>query len=250
VTRSTDQASALTALLSQCGALPIELPTIKIEPAADSAQLDLALLNLREYSWVVFTSANGVRCVRQRLLANGIPLDQLETLRIAAIGSATARSLTEYGVRVDAVPTKAVGESLVDALASHDLRGKRILLPVARDAREVVASGLTARGAIVERIVAYETRAIGDPAAARQAVASGDVITLTSGSTVRSLAALIGEDVGSVLQSRVVASIGPVTTSAASEQGIRVDVEATEHTIVGLVAAIEAWLASAQAATS
>jgi uroporphyrinogen III methyltransferase/synthase len=208
------------------------------------------LLNLREYSWVVFTSANSVRYVRERLSANNIPLAQLEILRIAAIGGGTARSLAEVGVRVDVVPGEAVGESLVDALDSHELRGRRVFLPVARDAREVVANGLIARGAIVDRIVAYETRAIGDPEAARQAVSQADVITLTSGSTARSLATLIGDDVGPILRSRVVASIGPVTTIAASEQGIRVDVEAAEHSIVGLVGAIEAWLASARATCS
>jgi uroporphyrinogen-III synthase len=245
VTRSTDQASSLSNLLIERGAIPVELATIKTEPVDDPSRLDEALRRLNDYEWVVFTSANGVRYVSERLAANGVPVARLEALRVAAIGPTTARSLARCGLRVDVVPDEAVGESLVDAMSSNGLQGTRILLPVARDARDVVANGLSSRGAFVDRIVVYETRAVGDPTVARQAVANSDVVTLTSGSTAHSLASLIGDDVGLVLRSTVVASIGPLTTKAARDHEIRVDVEAFEHTIVGLVSAIEKWLVSA-----
>jgi uroporphyrinogen III methyltransferase / synthase len=224
--------------------VPIELPTIRTQLPDDVSGLDHAITSLGRYAWAVFTSANGVRFVADRSRALGVEPARLSSLQIAAIGPSTARALSEHGVRVDLVPPRAVAESLVEAMRTVDLVGKRVLLPVARDARDIVAAGLSARGAIVDRIVAYETYGASDPWQARQLVVQSEVITLTSSSTAQRLAELLGDDRAELTRPIAVASIGPVTSQTAREQGFVVGIEASEHTIVGLISAIEEWAAS------
>jgi uroporphyrinogen III methyltransferase/synthase len=244
VTRASDQASNLTDLLIQRGAMPIELPTIRTEPPRDVSPLDRAIEHLDRYNWVVLTSPKGVRYVSDRLRATNVAPSRLNAAHVAAIGPSTARALSDLGVRVDLVPSTAVGEALVDAMAGEDLAGTRVLLPIGASARDVVEVGLTSRGALVDRIIVYETLMDGDPIRARQLVTQADVITLTSSSTAHHLAALLGDDAAQLLESVAVASIGPVTSRTAREYGMIVQVEAAEHTIVGLVAALEEWAVS------
>jgi uroporphyrinogen III methyltransferase/synthase len=246
VTRATDQAPTLTDLLVHRGATSIELPLIRTEPTEDAVELDRAIGGLDRYTWVIFTSANGVRFFADRCANIGMDPARLRSRRVAAIGPATAQALAAIGIRASLVPVRSDGDSLVEAFSAFDLADNRVLLPVARGARDVVVTGLTARGAIVDRVVAYETRATGDPAQARALVPQVDLITLTSASTARQLAELLGDEQVELMCGRTVASIGPVTSQTARDCGFAVEIEAQQHTIAGLVAAIEKWARSAQ----
>lgn len=240
VTRTRTQASALSETLTQKGAQPIELPTIEIQPYGDYARLDMALRNLYEYDWTIFSSANAVDVVFDRLRAVGLDARAMHGVRIAAIGPATRRRLSERGVAADFVPSTFVAESVVDDLKSFGLSGKRVLLPQAEIARDVLRNGLGELGASVDAIPVYRTVTPADSAQRLHRVLSEgiDIATFTSSSTVTNLLELLGGNT-SALKGATIACIGPVTAKRATELGLSVDIIASEHTIAGLIEAVE-----------
>ncbi len=240
VTRSRQQASVLTRLLAAEGAEPIELPTVEIAPLDDYGALDEALAHVGDYGWVVFTSANAVDAVFARLAHGGGDARALGGVRAAAIGPATAAALAERGIVADYVPDTFTSEAVAEGFRRFDMSRVRVLIPRADIAPDALPAGLRAQGAVVDDVAAYRT--VKPPEAAKQArelLGSGsiDVATFTSSSTVRNLLELIdGEK--ALLDGVRIASIGPVTSATARELGLRVDVEAEEHTVPGLVRAL------------
>jgi len=193
---------------------------------------------LESYDWLIFTSANGVRFFIERLDASARDLRAIRA-RVCAIGEATKSAIESLHLKVDLVGEEFVAESLVEAFRSIDLQGKRMLLPRAEVARDVLPRELRARGACVDVVEAYRT--VVPERAARQAAElfSGGRrvgwITFTSSSTVQNFVQAAGTD---VLRGVKVASIGPVTTATAKELGLTVTVEASVYTTDGLVEAI------------
>jgi uroporphyrinogen III methyltransferase/synthase len=240
ITRAREQASALADLLHSLGAEVIELPTIRIEPAADYAALDAAIANLRTYDWLIFTSANGVRYFLERLDASRADLRAIRG-RICAIGPATRDALERFHIKVDVVAEQYLAEGLLAALAPYDLNGARVLIPRAAIARDVLPGELARRGAHVDVVEAYRTVAPPELSQrAQQAIARHpDWITFTSSSTVQNLVDAIGaEGLSAMRVASRVASIGPITSETLRKCGISVDVEAASYTISGLVASI------------
>jgi uroporphyrinogen III methyltransferase/synthase len=279
ITRTRRQASTLARLLAEEGAVPIELPAIEIEPAADEAAVEAAMNGLRAgaYGWVVFTSANAVELFFGLMRERGLDARAFAGAKAAAIGPATAEALAERGIVADAVPEEYVAEGVVEALRPHLRPGDRVLVPRAEGARPALIEGLSALGGQVDEVTLYRAAVPkAAPAEALSLLRDGgiDIVTFTSSSTVRNLAALLGDDfrvilsgrdVGSVnvLSSRrnlesgvggttspagspaadpgrrpLIACIGPITADTARGLGLRVDVVASEHTVPGLVAAI------------
>lgn len=237
ITRTRAQAAGLADKLSALGAEVIEFPTIEIQPPEDPRPLERAASSVREYDWIIFTSANGVRAFMDRS-----PDFTEFTGRVCTIGPATRRAAESAGLRVDVVPDEYVAESLVAALQAEQIAGKRILLPRAAVARDVAPDELRARGAQVDVVEAYRTVA---PANAPElacrvfgADRKPDWITFTSSSTVTNFVRTAGVE---ALDGVRVASIGPVTSATARGLGITVTVEAEEFTTAGLVAAIVAF---------
>jgi uroporphyrinogen III methyltransferase/synthase len=243
VTRAREQASALSDLLREYGAEPVEFPVIRIAPPPDYAELDSALHRLPEYGWVVFTSANAVRAVRDRLQALGMDIRAFGEAKVAAIGPTTAGTLEEIGLKADFLPTQFVTEAVIEQWPEPDMAGVRVLLPRAKEAREILPDKLRELWAEVDVVTAYET--VRDATAAdrlREELLNGEiqVVTFTSSSTVKNFVESLGaEHVPQALAGITVASIGPITSQTARELGIAPTVEAKEHTIPGLVQALE-----------
>jgi uroporphyrinogen III methyltransferase/synthase len=239
VTRSREQASALSQRLRELGAEPLEYPAIAIAPPKDIAPLDEAIARLSTYDWLIFTSANGVRALADRMSEKGLDMQALARLKIAAIGPATAQALAEYGLRVDYMPQVYLAKEIAAGIG--DVAGQRILLPRAARAPKQLAQALRGKGAVVDEVAAYRTLTVGAPDELKAMLADGqvDIVTFTSSSTVRNLAAGLQDPTAANILSRcLVACIGPVTARTAARLGIRVDVVAKEHTIPGLVEAI------------
>lgn len=249
VTRAREQASALSDLLVSRGAFPIEFPAIRIESLSDTSALDDALNTLSQYAWVIFTSANTVPVFAERLDALGFDGRALAGTKIAAIGPATAEALRQHlRLRADFVPSEAVAESILAEWPDLELTGKRLLLPRAKEARDILPEKLTERGATVDVLPVYETvTAMGDEYSdrIREGVQNGkiDVITFTSSSTVRNFAqALVGDDTSALpalIGETLIAAIGPITADTVREFGLTPHIVGEEHTIPGLVAALE-----------
>ena len=253
VTRAREQASALSDLLIARGAEPVEFPVIRIAPIADTSLLDAALANLGQYDWIVFTSANAVPVVAARLESLGLDGRAFAGAKIAAIGPATAMSLRRLlGLKADFVPREAVAEGLLADWPDAEMAGKRALVPRALDAREILPEQLRERGAIVDVVSVYETVVdSGEAEALRGQILNGeiDAVTFTSSSTVRNFAQALGitgsGEAFRLPATCVVAAIGPVTADTARELGLEPSVVAAEHTIPGLVSALEECLAAA-----
>lgn len=235
ITRPAHQNDALRTQLSELGAEVLVQPAIEIAPPPDLAPLDAALARLADYEWLVFSSANGVRFLLDRLLAMA-DVRRLGQTRLAAIGPATAEELARYSLRADLVPGEYRAEGLAAELTAH-VAGKKVLLARASRGREVLAEQLRAAGATVEQVVVYESRDTSRPHAEVAAALAGnriDWVTVTSSAIARSLARLFGPD----LRRAKLASISPITSGTLRELGYEVAAEAREYTTAGLIAAI------------
>jgi uroporphyrinogen III methyltransferase/synthase len=236
VTRTREQAGTLSSQLRRLGAEVIELPTIEIQPASDYGPLDLAIGKLAQYDWLIFTSANGVRCFLERLDASPLDLRAIRG-RICAIGPATREAIERYRIKVDVLADEYIAEGLLSALAGFDLAGARILIARAAVARDILPDELRRRGALVDVVEAYRTVAPAGLAerAARILSEKPDWITFTSSSTVDNLVVAVGPQ---AIQGVRTASIGPVTSATLQRNAIDVGVQASTFTVSGLIDAI------------
>jgi uroporphyrinogen III methyltransferase/synthase len=242
VTRAAAQAQRFTQLLEEAGARVLEAPAIVIAPPPSWEPLDAALDAIGTFTWVIFTSVNGVAMVDRRLPARGLAWAALAGRRVAAIGPATADALAEHGVRPDLVPGEYRAEGLLERLRGVITPADRVLLPRAAQTRDVLVTGLRRLGAQVTEVPAYATRrADAGAARLREALAAGaiDAVTFTSSSTARNFAEMFTDDERRSWLGRVtVASIGPITAATATEYGLTTNVMPGEYTIPALARAL------------
>ena len=243
VTRARAQAGELSVELERLGAEVVEFPTIEIRPPEDFGPLDEAIRDLDSFDWLVFTSVNGVDAFLDRLSYHGLDLRAVpRRANIAAIGPATAERIGEAGLRVDVVPREFRAEALIEAVADGSLAGKRVLIPRAKVAREVLPERLREAGAEVVVAPAYESVPSSggrEELSERLEAGAVDCVTFTASSTVENFAGTFGAgEAARLLAETRVACIGPITAETARGYGIRVDAEAERYTILGLVEAV------------
>jgi len=246
VTRAREQASGLAAQLADLGAEVIQFPTIDIKPLEDYSSVDAAVRNLGAYDWLIFTSANGVKCFWERLEAQGLDARALYGLQVAAIGPATAQAVRSHGIAPDFVPEAYIAESVAEGLIGLGMDGKKVLLPRAREAREVLPEELRKAGAQVDVLPVYETvpaAAHRDEVLQRLEAGTLDAVTFGSSSTVDNFFAQIPADtIRNQPEGKRVkfASIGPVTTKTLAKYGFACDIQPEDFTIPALVKALTA----------
>lgn len=243
VTRARAQASQLTKQLEEQGARVLEAPSIKIVPAADYAPLQQAISNIDSYKWLVLTSSNGVEYFFEQLTKTGKDSRSLYGVKIAAIGSATAKALAAHGITADLVPSAYKAEELADALQQNITSGDKVLIARAKVAREVLPERLRELGAQVDVVTAYETVTDcenKDELLALLENGEADMITFTSSSTVTNMLDILGNK-KDLLQKTVIAAIGPVTAATCIKNGLTPAVTAAEYTIDGLMSAIQSY---------
>lgn len=236
ITRAHEQAGSMRVSLEALGAEVIELPTIRIQPAADFKPLDAALARLPEFDWLIFTSVNGVRYFLERLAASPVDVRAIRG-RICAIGPATREAIEQLHLKVDVTAGDYVAEGVLKALEGYAVSGAKVLIARAAVARDTIPMELTSRGARVEVVEAYRTVAPeGLAARAQQAFATRpDWAVFTSSSTAANLITAIGRE---ALDGVKVASIGPVTSAALRARGVEPTTEARAYTIPGVIDAI------------
>jgi uroporphyrinogen III methyltransferase/synthase len=229
VPRTKEQAGSLSASLRSYGGVPEEVPTISVEPPRNPLQMDKAVRGLVEgrYEWIVFTSVNAVRAVREKFDDYGLDARAFSGLKVAAVGDKTAEVIAAWGIRADLVPTgeQSARGLLEDWPPYDDLLDpiNRVFLPRADIATETLVAGLHELGWEVDDVTAYRTvRAAPPPAPTRDAIKTGkfDAVVFTSSSTVRNLVGIAGKPHAST----VIAAIGPATAKTCEEHGLRVDV--------------------------
>jgi uroporphyrinogen III methyltransferase/synthase len=243
VTRTRKQAGALTSQLRALGADVIELPAIRIEPPTDLREFGELVQDAHTYDWIVFTSLNGVDAFFDMFFKLYDDAREIGAARIAAIGPATAQRVRDFHLHVDLQPDEFVAEAVIHEFQRQGgVENLRILLARAEKARDVLPRELSKLGAIVDEAIAYrtvpETRDI--TGARRRFVEEGaDLITFTSSSTVENFLALrLAWPRG-----MRAASIGPITSKTARDNGLKIDIEARRHDVDGLVEVIRKFFA-------
>jgi uroporphyrinogen III methyltransferase/synthase len=243
VPRTKDQAAEMSDRLVSHGALPIEVPTIAVEPPRSPAQMERAVKGLVDgrFQWVVFTSTNAVRAVWEKFNEFGLDARAFSGVKIACVGQATADRVRAFGINPELVPSGEQSSlGLLDEFPPYDDifdPVNRVLLPRADIATETLAEGLRERGWEIEDVTAYRTvRAAPPPAQTREMIKTGgfDAVCFTSSSTVRNLVGIAGKPHART----IVACIGPKTAETAAEFGLRVDVQPETAAVGPLVEAL------------
>ncbi|WP_127361270.1 bifunctional uroporphyrinogen-III C-methyltransferase/uroporphyrinogen-III synthase [Actinacidiphila soli] len=243
VPRTKEQAASLSDQLRSYGAVPQEVPTIAVEPPRTPQQMERAVKGLvtGRYEWIAFTSVNAVKAVREKFEEYGLDARAFAGIKVAAVGESTAKSLVEFGVKPDLVPSgEQSAAGLLEDWPPYDPVFDpidRVFLPRADIATETLVAGLVELGWEVDDVTAYRTvRASPPPADTREAIKGGgfDAVLFTSSSTVRNLVGIAGKPHNVT----VIACIGPATAKTAEEHGLRVDVMSPEPSVEALAQAL------------
>ncbi len=243
VPRTKDQAGAMSERLRSHGAIPIEVPTISVEPPRSPAQMERAVKGLVDgrYQWVIFTSTNAVRAVWEKFREFGLDARAFSGVKIACVGEATAEKVRSFGINPELIPSgEQSSEGLLEEFPPYDDildPVDRVLLPRADIATETLAAGLRERGWEIDDVTAYRTVRAAPPSAdIREMIKTGgfDAVCFTSSSTVRNLVGIAGKP----HTRSIVAVIGPQTAATAVEFGLRVDVQPEHAQVSTLVEAL------------
>lgn len=247
VTRAASQAGEFVAELERYGAKVIICPTIEIAEPESYERLDEAIDHLYGYDWLIFTSANAIEYFLRRLEARGVGVEELDEIKVCAIGQPSADKLRDAHVHVDVIPSQSKAEGVFDALSefvggAEHLHGLNVLLPRAAVARDYLPKALEDAGARVDVVTAYRTIVPDNLDRGRLSAmlaGSADCIAFTSSSTVKNLALLFDtHDLSKVLSGLTIACIGDVTTATAEEYGLQVQIQPAQSTIKDLAQAI------------
>jgi uroporphyrinogen III methyltransferase/synthase len=250
VTRSQSQASELARQIEALGGTAIEFPVIRLQAPTDAAavkEFDAALARLGDFTWVIFTSVNGVDYFFRHLGERGKDIQALSTAKIAVVGKKTEAALLRCGLAAQVIPVQSQQEGLVEAMLPWLQAGQEALLPTSNLARGVLSQELERRGVQVTTIHVYENVPTSEGgSAALELLQAGaiDAITFTSSSTVKNLLWALG-DLGAenpleLLRQAKIACIGPITATTAAEAGMKVDAVAEEASIESLIQALQA----------
>ena len=243
VTRSRTQVSGLCKSLKNLGADIVKFPTIDIIPVKKLNRLDDSIHNIEDFSWLVFTSINGAELFFKRLFELNYDSRILRNTKIAVIGAETGKALKQFGLIPDLVPATYTSEGAVAAfrLIKDEIKARKILLPCSAIARDIISSELEKLGATVICIPVYENSV---PDYSEEKISDyfeqvPALVTFTSSSTVTNLIEIFRKHKKEHLIGRIKgASIGPVTTETAKQNGIAVVAEAKIKTIEGLTEAV------------
>jgi uroporphyrinogen III methyltransferase/synthase len=247
VTRASDQAGGFSRLLSGQGARVVEFPTILIVPPDNYEDLDQAIGSLGRFDWLIFTSFNAVQHFFLRLHALGLDSRALASCMVCSVGPKTATSLSTFGIRADLIPADYKAEGVVEAFGTLETKGKRALFPRSDRARDVIPRGLRKLGMDVEAPIAYRN-VIPEktPQHVIEALEGKQIhcVAFTSSSSIENLAAMVGENrLLHLLDGVAVAAIGPITSRACRDLGLKVDIEPAEYTMESLTDEIARYFA-------
>ncbi len=242
ITRERGRAQEMAELFTKHGATPVSCPMITFRPPENWKGVDEAISTLSGFSWVVFTSINGVAYFCERMIEKGKNFNELKGRRVACVGESTAAELHKYGLSPDYIPEEQSSEELLAALSRMvKLSGQKLLLPRGDLASPLLREGLRKQGAQVADPIVY--RNVPDPEggqALRAELESGhvDVLCFSSPSAATNALKALGARAAALLENVRIYSIGPMTSRALSEAGVRVAGEAKQHDMPGLVDAV------------
>ena len=240
VTRSRSQNSKLVEQIMDLGGNPIEIPTIKIEKVQDNKELENEIKNIKDYTYLVLTSKNGVDIFFDKLDELGLDCRALANIKVCSIGAATSKAIQRIGIKPDIQPKNAVGESLYDELKDIVTKDDKILIPRAKNARKFLVEKLNEISNVTE-VITYES--VMDDSKKEEAIkaleeGNLDYITFASSSTVTNFIKLIGEENIDKLSNTKIISIGRITTKTILDNNLEVYKQAENASIESMIEAM------------
>jgi uroporphyrinogen III methyltransferase/synthase len=240
VTRPRHQAQDFVFALEQAGLRAEVFPLIEIAPPLDVAPFEMALKNLARYDLLILTSVNAVEAVMQFITQHAFEVP--ENLEFVCVGTATQKSLEEWGYSSATPESEFTAEGILELLRAMGMAGKHVLYPRAQKVRNLIIPELQKDGALVDAPVAYRTVAATDNADTLLHLLRNrvDIVSFTSSSAVHNYVSLLAENISLVPERIQYASIGPITSATAQEYNLQIEYEAEPYTIDALVEAVKA----------
>jgi uroporphyrinogen III methyltransferase/synthase len=231
ITRAANQAKPFAEMLGSLGAKIVLFPTIKISPPEDSDYIRKTLANLGAFQWIIFTSANAVRYFFNYMNKKN---NTLQKVKIASVGKKTTEVLKTFHLSPTIIPKTYTSNGLLNAIVKHDIRGKRILLPVSNLAGNELQEGLQAHGALVERLEIYKN--IPDTDSKKELLLEKlekhqiDCITFFSPSAINTFTELVGDKGITLINKKkiTIAVIGSTTLLAAQEKNLQPTIQPSQ----------------------
>ncbi len=241
VTRPKAQSKSFVERLNELGAETIEFPTIEISPPSSWKKLDNSLKTINKINWIIFTSANGVNYFFKRFFEKGLNIKSLFSTKFAVIGEKTNECLNEFGLSADLIPEEYRAEGLIEEFKSIDLIGKNILIPRAKEARNILPKTLKRLGANVDVVTVYENK-VPENLKSKKLISgikksAPDIITFTSPSTVSNFYSVFKAD-DKAFKDCIIAAIGPITNQALNGHGKNADITPKKYTTDDLIEGI------------
>ena len=240
VTRALEQGREFADLLQNLGLEPVVFPLIEFIPPKEKSKFEDAVNNLASYDWILLTSANAVRFFVKYLKTMKVDLSLIEGIKVCAVGPKTAEVARELSIKIDLIPDNFQAEGVIKSFQSLGIEGKKILFPRAEEGRAVLPEGLSALGAEVSLVPVYQTvEPEGKEDELKNLLKNGlDVITFTSGSTVRNFVKIVGRENLALIKNIKIACISEVTAKVGRDQGFEVAIVASENTTQSLAESI------------
>ena len=243
ITRAQDQSSEAHKIFGNNGAEVFDLPSLVIEPPDDWSPLDEALQNIYTFDWIIFSSANGVRNVEERMKNIGLSLSEVsKTIEIAAVGKKTAFLLSEINAKISFIPPSFVADSLIEHFPQNQVGLKLFIPRVQSGGRSILSDSFKLNGAKVTEVAAYESSCPKEiPQKTIDALNNGtiDIIAFTSGKTVIHTVSLLkkyfGDNWLKLIEKIKIISIGPQTSNSCEKLIRKPDKEANPHDLDGLL---------------
>jgi len=241
ITRAADQAGEFADHLKRVGFEPLIFPVIEFAPPKDSIIWEMSFSQLSSYDWILLTSANAVRYFIESLEERGINISDLKSIPLCVVGPKTAEVAKKAGLVIDLMPVDFQAEGVLHAFKALGVQGKRILFPRAEEGRQVLPEGLKSLGARVRLVPVYRTvKPEGKEEELKSLLSKGiDVISFTSGSTVRNFLDILGRENLDLLAGVKIACISEVTAGVAAENGMNSDIIPVKNTTLSLAEAIK-----------
>tara|TARA_Y100001968_G_scaffold89868_1_gene80845 strand:+ start:133 stop:918 length:786 start_codon:yes stop_codon:yes gene_type:complete len=245
ITRAQEQTSEAHEIFRKHGAEVFDLPALIIGPPDDWTPLDEALKEIHTFDWIIFSSANGVRNVEERMNHNDLFLSKIaKTIKIAAVGRKTAALLSDMDAKISFVPPRFIADSLVKNFPQNQ-KGLKLLIPrVQTGGRSILSESFKFNGAEVTEVAAYESscpKVIPQKTIDALTSKTIDIIAFTSGKTVKNTVSLLqqyfGEKWLKLIANIQIVSIGPQTSLSCEKFIRKADKEANPHDLEGLLKA-------------
>ncbi|HCD44707.1 MAG TPA: uroporphyrinogen-III C-methyltransferase [Lachnoclostridium sp.] len=213
--------------------------SLSIESHRKGGKMKEAYGKLPSYTWIVFTSANGVREFFHGLLEWGYDFRSVGHVKIAAVGKGTADELQRYGFLADYIPEKYQVQDLAAGLKGMVSGDDRLLIPRSLSGSKVLNEILDETGIPYDDIVLYEVALAGTGTENRaEALKHLDYLTFSSASGVEAFFREADEEIKEALAGLKVVCIGDITAKALMEQGRKADIIAGIYSIQGITEAI------------